>query len=166
MTRRRNRTEDDAPRRSAYDRALEMLARREHSQRELRARLDRNGYDEVDADAALARLHDQNYQSDTRFAEMLLRSRVAQGYGPRRIRAELATHGVSAAAAQALLAASATDWLALATAQLRRHFGSAGTRAVAERARRAQYLLRRGFDASTVRSATHAELDEATDDAD
>ena len=166
MTRRRNRTEDDAPRRSAYDRALEMLARREHSQRELRARLDRSGYDEVDADAALARLHDQNYQSDTRFAEMLLRSRAAQGYGPRRIRAELATHGVSAAAAQALLAASATDWLALATAQLRRHFGSAGTRVVAERARRAQYLLRRGFDASTVRSATHAELDEATDDAD
>lgn len=166
MIRRRHRAEDDTPHRSAYDRALEMLARREHSQRELRARLDRSGYDEADADAALARLHDQNYQSDARFAEMLLRSRVAQGYGPRRIRAELATHGVSAAAAQALLTASATDWLALATAQLRRQFGAASTRGAAERARRAQYLLRRGFDASTVRSATHAELGEASDDAD
>ncbi|HVB84340.1 MAG TPA: regulatory protein RecX [Rhodanobacteraceae bacterium] len=166
MIRRRSRTEDDAPRRSAYDRALEMLARREHSQRELRTRLDRSGYDEADADAALARLHDQNYQSDTRFAEMLLRNRIAQGYGPRRIRAELATHGMPAATVQALLAAAATDWLALATAQLRRQFGASGCRIAAERARRAQYLLRRGFDASTVRSATHAELDEATDDAD
>ncbi len=166
MTRRRNRTEDDAPRRSAYDRALEMLSRREHSQRELRARLDRSGYDEADADAALARLQDQHYQSDERFAEMLLRSRIARGYGPCRIRAELATHGMPAATIRRLLAVAATDWQTLATAQLRRQFGVAGSRIPAERARRAQYLLRRGFDASTVRSVTHAELDEATDDAD
>lgn len=166
MTRRRDRTEGDAPRRSAYDRALEMLARREHSQRELRARLDRSGCDEADADAALVRLRDQHYQSDERFAEMLLRNRIARGYGPRRIRAELATHGMPAATVQRLLAAAATDWLVLATTQLRRQFGAAGSRIAAERARRAQYLLRRGFDASTVRSATHAELDEAADDAD
>jgi len=34
----------------------------------------------------------------------------------------------------------------------------------AERAKRAQFLLRRGFDGSTVRSVTHADVDEAADD--
>ncbi|NMW26125.1 recombination regulator RecX, partial [Rhodanobacter denitrificans] len=33
----------------------------------------------------------------------------------------------------------------------------------AERTRRAQFLLRRGFAAATVRSVTHADVDEADD---
>ncbi|GAP65887.1 regulatory protein RecX [Mizugakiibacter sediminis] len=151
---------DDAPQRSAYDRALGWLARREQSRRELRARLDRSGYDEDETEAALDRLGRAQYQSDERFAEMLVRTRVAQGYGPRRIRAELRTHAIPEPTIRALLAQAEVDWAALAQQLLRRRYGRpAGDRA--ERDRRAQFLLRRGFDAATVRTVTHVDVDDA-----
>ncbi|MCE5234009.1 MAG: regulatory protein RecX [Mizugakiibacter sp.] len=151
---------DNAPQRSAYDRALGWLARREQSRRELRARLDRSGYDEAEAEAALDRLGRAQYQSDERFAEMLVRTRVSQGYGPLRIRAELRTHAIAEPAIRELLAQADADWAALALQLLRRRYGrAAGDRA--ERDRRAQFLLRRGFDAATVRAVTHADVDDA-----
>lgn len=149
--------ENQGQARSAYDRGLSMLARREHSQRELRARLERGGYDEAEAVDAIARLGDQSYQSDDRFAEMLLRARVAHGYGPARIRAELRSHGLATAAIDTLIAAAQVDWQALAFAQLRKKYGHRPATDHMERGKRAQFLARRGFAAATVRVVTQAE---------
>lgn len=161
MRRRREANDrDDAPQRSAYDRALGWLARREQSRRELRARLDRSGYDEGEAEAALDRLGGAQYQSDERFAEMLVRTRVAQGYGPRRIRAELRTHAIPEPTIRELLTQAEVDWTALAQQLVRRRYGRP-TNDRAERDRRAQFLLRRGFDAATVRTVTHVDVDDA-----
>jgi regulatory protein len=63
-----------------------------------------------------------------------------------------------------LLDAADIDWADIAAAQLRRRYGSIGASDPAERARRAQFLLRRGFPAATVRDATHADVDDAADD--
>jgi regulatory protein len=160
----KRRTEDpDKPRRSAYDKALGLLARREHSRRELKTKLRQSGYEGEEATAAIDRLGEQHYQDDERFAEILVRSRAAQGYGPQRIRAELKTHAVPDARIRELLDAAEVDWEASALDQLRRRFGGKGAPDHAERARRAQFLLRRGFAAATVRRATHAEVDDAAD---
>ena len=152
------------PKRSAYDKALGLLARREHSRRELKTKLRQGGYEGEEAGAAIERLGEQQYQDDDRFAEVLLRSRVAQGYGPMRIRVELKSHGLADARIRELLDAAEVDWDASGAAQLRRRYGGAGTTDPAERGRRAQFLLRRGFPAATVRNVTHAEVDEAADD--
>ncbi len=154
----------DKPKTSAYDRALGLLARREHSRRELKLKLRQKGYEGEETGQALDRLSDQHYQDDERFAGSLVRSRVAQGYGPMRIRAELKTHGLSDAGIRALLDEADVDWNANAAAQMRRRFGSGSTQDRDERARRAQFLLRRGFPAATVRSVTHADVDDAADD--
>lgn len=114
----------DTADRSAYDRALGMLARREYSQRELRARLERAGCDEEESEAAIGKLHEQHYQDDHRFGEMIVRARVGQGYGPARIRAELRSHGLAEAAIRGLIDATQTDWDALAAAQLRKKYGT------------------------------------------
>ncbi len=152
------------PKASAYDRALGMLARRERSRRELDVKLRQDGYAGEEAGAALDRLGAQHYQDDARFAEVLLRSRVAQGYGPHRVQAELKSHGLADRRIRELLEASEVDWNALALAQLHRRYGRSGPADAAERARRAQFLLRRGFPAATVRSVTHAEVDDAADE--
>lgn len=149
---------------SAYNKALGLLARREHSRRELRQKLGRSGYAGEEAGEALDRLGEQHYQDDERFAEVLIRSRSAQGYGPMRLRAELKSHGLSDARIRHLLDTAEIDWAASAAAQLRRRYGGAGTPDPAERARRAQFLLRRGFPAATVRDVTHADVDDAADD--
>lgn len=154
----------DKPVPSAYDKALGLLARREQSKRELRRKLDRKGYAGEETEAALARLGEQRYQDDERFAGVLLRNRAGQGYGPLRIRMELKTHGVADATIRQLLDEAEVDWNASAAAQLRRHYGGKAAADHAERARRTQFLLRRGFSAATVRHVTHAEVDDADEE--
>ncbi|AIF48949.1 regulatory protein RecX [Dyella japonica] len=149
---------------SAYSKALGMLARREHSRRELKLKLRQKGYEGDEAGEALDRLGEQHYQDDDRFAEVLVRSRVSQGYGPMRVRAELKSHGLSDARIRAVLDEAAVDWETSALAQLRRRFGGGSAPDRDEKARRAQFLLRRGFPAATVRSVTHADVDDAADD--
>lgn len=152
------------PQRSAYEKALGLVARREHSRVQLKTKLRQSGYEGEETAAAIDRLGEQQYQDDDRFAGMLLRSRIAQGYGPMRLRMELKTHGIGDARIRELLNEAEVDWLASAANQLRRRYGSVGVADPAERVKRAQFLLRRGFDGSTVRSVTHADVDEAADD--
>ncbi|WP_109126116.1 regulatory protein RecX [Dyella sp. C11] len=154
----------DKPKTSAYDRALGLLARREHSRRELKLKLRQKGYEGEEAGEAIDRLGEQHYQDDERFAGSLIRSRVAQGYGPMRVRAELKSHGLSDARIRALLDEAGIDWQASALAQVRRRFGGGSPPDRDEKARRAQFLLRRGFPAATVRNVTHADVDDAADD--
>ncbi|MDE2224823.1 MAG: regulatory protein RecX [Xanthomonadaceae bacterium] len=149
--------------RSAYDRALGMLARREYSQRELRARLEHAGCDGDESESALRTLQKRHYQDDDRFGEMIVRARVGQGYGPARIRAELRSHGLGDAAIRALIDGADADWEALAATQLRKKYGSKPAADHAERGKRAAFLLRRGFSAATVRIVTHSEVGDPGD---
>ena len=152
----RKRREDT---RSVYDKALGLLARREHSARELKTKLALRGHEAGEADAAIDRLKGQHYQDDERFAAALARRRAAQGYGPRRIAAELKTHGLGDAAIRIAIGSVEADWSSLASSQLRRHYGDTVAAGFDERARRAAFLLRRGFDPATVSAVTRAEMD-------
>ncbi|HEX5488534.1 MAG TPA: regulatory protein RecX [Rhodanobacteraceae bacterium] len=149
--------------RSAYDRALGMLVRREYSQRELRTRLERAGCDEAESESAIRKLRDQHYQDDDRFGGMIVRARVGQGYGPARIRAELRSHGLADPAIERLLDGAGVEWNALALAQMRKKYGRKPAADHAERGKRAAFLLRRGFSAATVRIVTHSEVDDPCD---
>jgi regulatory protein len=145
------------PAASAYGKALGLLSRREHSKRELERKLDRTGYDADEASAALEQLQQQSFQSDERFAQLLVRSRVGQGHGPRRILAELRTHGIADAEARSALEEEGEDWVALARRIYRRRYGTTASPDRQETQKRAAFLLRRGFDAATVRVITHAD---------
>jgi regulatory protein len=151
---------------SAYDKALGLLARREHSAHELKAKLARKGLGAGESAAALADLQAKNYQSDARFGEMLIRTRIAGGYGPRWVLAELRQHGIAESEAQALLDAAEPDWPELVRDLLRRRYGNKRAATPAERSRRAAFLLRRGFDPATVQSATRAHGLESSDELD
>jgi len=151
---------------SAYDKALTLLARREHSARELKSKLARKGLDATESASALADLQAKDFQNDARFGEMLVRSRIAQGYGPRWIIAELKTHGIAEAKARALIDAADPDWPALIRELVRRRYG-AKPENLAERVKRANFLLRRGFDAAAVQFVTRAVgLDESANESD
>ena len=61
---------------------------------------------------------------------------------------------------------AAIDWTRLASGQLLRRFGGGHAADRAERAKRAGFLLRRGFDPATVRAVTRAEVDDPGPDFD
>jgi regulatory protein len=69
---------------TAYNCALEMLARREHSYWELTKKLAQQ-YQADDIEQALSKLQSQNYQSDQRFANEFIQMRFNQGKGPIKI---------------------------------------------------------------------------------
>ena len=164
MSRRKPDTSREKP--SAYNKALGLLVRREQSERELRAKLSRGGYASDEAEAALDALKAHEYQSDSRFAELLARSRAANGYGPRRIAAELKSHGIEDAEIASALAGLDCDWLDLDRRQLQRRYGGKPATEAQERARRAAFLLRRGFDGSTVSVLTRADIGDPGDEFD
>jgi regulatory protein len=151
---------------SAYGKAIGFLARREHSQRELKTKLALGGYAKDEAADAVAALEASEYQSDTRFAGSLARSRAGNGYGPRRIFAELKSHGVPDSEIAVVIAELDADWRELARRQLERHYGRGATKDHKERAKRAAFLLRRGFDSATVSALTRADLGDPGDEFD
>ncbi len=151
----------------AYNKGIELLARREHSSRELKLKLARRGVEKYEVDSVLEQLQSKDFQNDARFGEMLVRTRIESGYGPRWIVAELQTHGIGESKARELIDEAGPDWTERVRDQLRRRYGGRKPANLAERAKRANFLLRRGFDAATVQSVTRAEgLDSSADELD
>lgn len=142
------------PQPTATQRALGLLTRREHSRKELGRKLLARGVDPAEAEAAIGRLADAGWQDDARFAESLLRSRAASGYGPLHIRAELGMHGLDREAIAAALDAFEGDWGEIARDLVRRRFGEDGPSDLAQRRKAAELLMRRGFDGERIRQAT------------
>ncbi|MFT4046764.1 MAG: regulatory protein RecX [Solimonas sp.] len=150
---------------AARGRALKLLSRREHSAAELSLKLQRRGAETDVAQQAVAAMQDAGWQSDARYAEMLVRNRIAQGYGPLRIRADLAAARIPETATKAALAAAEADWPALCAALRRRRFRAAPGNA-AEWQKQYRYLASHGFPGDAVRAALKAAGARGGDDED
>lgn len=93
-------TESNKPKRSTYERALDMLEARSRAVAELRRLLIRKGEPEAEVDAAIERLRANGLLDDANFARQLTRSKaVGAGLSRRRIQQELTKRGVARALA-------------------------------------------------------------------
>lgn len=126
-------------------RALGLLVRREHSRKELERKLAARGVEAGEARAAVEKMQGEGWQSDARFAEFLVRSRAANGYGPLHVRAELGMHGLDNESIAAALAAFDGDWNEIAVGLVRRRFGEAGPQGMMQKRKAVELLMRRGF---------------------
>lgn len=141
------------PEPTPLQRALGLLTRREHSRRELLCKLEQRGVEPEAAAEAVARLAQAGWQDDARFAESLVRNRVASGFGPAYIRAELNTHGLAVELVETALQGFDGDWAANARRLLERRHPQAlqGDRQAQRKA--ADFLFRRGFTRDQVSAA-------------
>lgn len=142
------------------ERALGLLSRREHSARELKRKLQQKGVSLDEAALVVDEMGERNYQSDARFAESLVRRRALDGYGPVRIRAELASHGIVREAATAAIESAGIDWTSIARRVYTAKFRDRTVASPKEQLKRAAWLAARGFDSATVRAATAVDLDD------
>ena len=131
--------------------AMDLLARREHSLRELRHKLRRRFGNTPLLEEALIRLVDENLQSDSRYAESFVRQRAARGVGPLRIRQEMREKGLDKQDIALAIDRAAIDWYALVAEVSRKKFGATPPADAREKARRLRFLHYRGFDADNVR---------------
>lgn len=134
-------------------RAMDLLARREHSRRELRDKLLARMDDTESLDGVLDRLEQDGLLSDQRFAAAFVRSRINRGQGPVRLRQELMQRGVAEALIHQVIESEGCDWFALAEEVAQRRFGSALVSERRELARRLRFLQYRGFTTEQCRQA-------------
>jgi regulatory protein len=106
----RRAAEARTPSRSAFASALRRLARRDHSEHELRSALAGEGHSEEDIAAALERVKASRYLDDKTYAERYTRSRLAgRGHGRALIRHGLRVRGVKGEVVDRALKQAATD---------------------------------------------------------
>jgi len=136
---------------------MDFLARREYGQGELVKKLADKGFDRDIAEQCVATLAAEGLQSDTRFAESFVQSRVNQGKGPVRIRLDLGQRGIADAAIEIALEESGADWYALARETRIKKFGAARPAGFKEKARQMRFLQYRGFEQDHIQAAVGAD---------
>ncbi len=98
-----------------------------------------------EAEATVQRLLDDGLQSDERFVESLVRSRLRKGQGPLKIRADLQSRGIEDPVINEALDQAEVDWFEAARARLLAKFGDAATDDPKEQARRLRFLASQGY---------------------
>lgn len=130
---------------------LRLLTFREHSQKELRAKLMQKGYLLEDIQPIIDQLAQDNWQSDRRFAENYARHRLRKGYGEVAIRYELKQKGIDFALdLHGILLTVAEDWMDLLTQVYNKKYGEISPIPRLEWAKRSRFLMQRGFSSSQI----------------
>lgn len=137
----------------ARKKAMDFLARREYGQQELIKKLSGKGFDHGIAEQAVFTLTQDNLQSDQRFAESFVQSRLNQGKGPVRIRLDLEHRGIRQSTVDTAFDVADPDWHALARETRTKKFGDGLPADFKEKARQMRFLQYRGFEPDHIQSA-------------
>lgn len=127
------------------NKSLGLLARREHSKAELKRKLKLKGGDPTEIDALVECLAAQGLQSDARFVDNFIHSRLNHGYGPLRIAQELRNKGVTEAQFRDLLTKDDDTWQAHLQAVWQKKYHGELPKNNQEKARQLRFLHSRGF---------------------
>jgi regulatory protein len=129
-----------------------LLAAREHARQELRQKLIQRQADPELLEQVLDQLRRDGLQSDERFCESLVESRINKGQGPLRIRRELKERGIDAELTDRYLEIYDGEWGNLLRQVHDAKFGQGPVRESKELAKRARFLEYRGFPGEMIRS--------------
>ena len=132
--------------------AMRLLGRREHSARELSSKLRQGGVEAELTTEVVESMTENGWQSDPRFAASRIQNRIAQGFGPIRISAELRVAGLPDALIREAMEAAECDWTTLCVETYQRKYRQPPADR-AERQKRYNHLAARGFTGEHIRAA-------------
>lgn len=128
--------------------AIELLSRREHSNRELTQKLQRRDYATVVISEVLAKLVVERLLCDERFVECYVRSKSNRGIGPQRLRQVLREHRIDEAIISQYLAEY--PWQRLAAEARKKRFGPKIPQEYTDKAKQMRFLQYRGFSLDQI----------------
>lgn len=144
---------------SLRERAIRMLARREHARAELARKLAPYAESAEEIEVLLDDLTARRLLSDARYVETRISARRAR-FGDARLAFELRTQGVSEDLVDAALAAG-EDELSRARQIWQKKFAGKPYEGDANaRARQSRFLMSRGFSAETVRRVMRGDFED------
>lgn len=141
----------DSLKQDCHATAIRLLSRREHSCKELQQKLLARDFDSRLIDEVLTSLQAENLQSDDRFAEIYVRSKMHKGIGPVRLQQELRDHQVDDELIHRYL--QDQHWQQLAVEVRQKRFGTILPEHFEERAKQMRFLQYRGFSAEQINGA-------------
>jgi len=133
-----------------YNKALDLVSRREHSRHELMQKLNKRFPDTMPIiEEALDKLIANKILDDERFAEMYLNSRARKGFGPKKIEMELYSKRVDS-----FLIANAIEayesWNENAENELKKKFKGIQPTDYQSKMKQKQFLFNRGFSSQII----------------
>jgi len=140
--------------------AMNLLALREHSAKELKEKLGRKFECTALIEEAIASLTEQSLQSDERFAQAFVAMRQRQGKGPLIIKMELREKGVTSELIARFVDDSDTLWFELARDVWSKKFRSTLPVDSRERAKQMRFLQSRGFSSRHIQAVFAATTSE------
>ena len=136
------------------DRALAMLARREHTRAEMTRKLSPHAESPEQIELLLDALAARGWLSETRFAESRANT-LSRKFGSRKIEYDLRSRGVSAEVVEQTVERALGQELDNCRLAWQKKFGVL-PQGAAERGRQMRFLAGRGFSAEAVRSVLKA----------
>ncbi|HLA30048.1 MAG TPA: recombination regulator RecX [Pseudomonas sp.] len=140
--------------------AMDLLARREHGRVELTRKLRSRGAADELIEAALERLAQEGLLSEARYLQAFVGQRARAGYGPLRIREELAQRGLARGDVEQALRDSGIDWREQLEDTWRRKFAGELPRDARERAQQGRFLGYRGYPLDMIGRLLRGVLDD------
>jgi regulatory protein len=127
------------------DAITRMLARREHSYKEIAQKLKQKGIESAAFTPILDEFRDADIQSDARFAESRTRALYLKGKGPRTIKLDLQQYGIDEYCVEQAFDEISPDWFESAKAVKIKKFGEFYESDYTLRLKQKQFLQYRGF---------------------
>jgi len=133
-----------------YNKALDLVSRREHSRYELMQKLDKRYPNTTPIiEDVLDKLETNKILDDERFAEMYLNSRARKGFGPRKIEMELHSKKVDSFFISNAVEAY-ESWLENAQRELKKKFKDQKPTDYQSKMKQKQFLFTRGFSSPII----------------
>ena len=133
-----------------YNKALDLVSRREHSRHELMLKLDKRYPETIPIiEEVLDKLEINKILDDERFAELYLNSRARKGFGPKKIEIELNSKKVDSFFISNAIEAYET-WLENAQKELKKKFKDQKPTDYQSKMKQKQFLFNRGFSTPII----------------
>ena len=142
---------------------MDLLARREHSRLELYQKLKQKKFEPNIINTELDKLSNEGLQSDERFAEAFLRSRIDKGKGPNIILSELLQRGVDELLVSNVLESiSEGQWCEMAYETMNKKLGNESELDYDKQLKLMKFLNNRGFTRSQIERAKNLLSEKST----
>ena len=136
------------------------LSIREHSKLELQNKLSQKGHDLSDIRDCIDEFSSKNIQSDIRFTEEFIRSRLKKNKGPQLILSELITRGISDNMIHKKISEiSYQEWCKAAFLALNKKLNGSSV-SIEHKDKIYSFLISRGFDHKMIKYAMDEQKDE------
>ena len=133
-----------------YNKALDLVSRREHSQYELIQKLNKRFPETMPIiEEVVKKLAINNILNDERFAEMYLNSRARKGFGPKKIEMELNFKKVDSSFITIAIA-EYESWTENAQNELLKKFKGIKPTDYNSKMKQKQFLFNRGFSSQII----------------